>query len=168
MTPADELVAARLATAQWILERQLGWIAAADVKVGALLALHTAALTGLAVAFTTAEAQGRTGWGLFCSVAAAICSVLALFFAALAVRPHKGGPPTSLVFFGRICAMSRHEYTAALTTANDKALLEDLAAQVHRNAEIASSKYGSLANSLNFTFLGSVFFVAAVCILVKV
>ena len=45
----------RLQTAQWVLERNLGWIAAAEVKVGAIVAIDTAMLGGLGAAFSTAE-----------------------------------------------------------------------------------------------------------------
>lgn len=36
----------RLQTAHWIFERQLSWIAAAEVKVGVLVALNTGMLGG--------------------------------------------------------------------------------------------------------------------------
>lgn len=36
----------RLQTAQWVLERNLAWIAAAEVKVGVIVAIDTAMLGG--------------------------------------------------------------------------------------------------------------------------
>ncbi len=52
----------RLAIAQWVLERHLAWIAAAEVKVGVIVALDTALLGGLAAAFGVSEISARGAW----------------------------------------------------------------------------------------------------------
>ena len=44
MSPAKD----RLTTAQWILERNLAWIAAADAKVAIIVTINVAMLGGLA------------------------------------------------------------------------------------------------------------------------
>ena len=45
----------RLQTTQWVIERQLGWIAAADTKVAVVIAIDTAMVAALAAAFTSAK-----------------------------------------------------------------------------------------------------------------
>jgi len=54
----------RLQTAQWVFERHLGWIAAAEVKVGVLVALDTGMLGGLGAAFSAADVKTRTYWAV--------------------------------------------------------------------------------------------------------
>lgn len=55
-----------LQTAQWVLERNLGWIAAAETKVGVVVAIDTAMLGGLGAAFSGAETAARTQQWVFC------------------------------------------------------------------------------------------------------
>ena len=63
------LVKDRLTTAQWILERNLAWIAAADAKVAISVTINVAMLGGLGGIFGWTEAN-RTHWAdLACVVA---------------------------------------------------------------------------------------------------
>ncbi|WP_233099873.1 hypothetical protein, partial [Acidovorax sp. IB03] len=48
----------RLQTAQWVLERNLGWIAAAEVKVGVIVAIDTAMLGGVTI---PRQSRGHSG-----------------------------------------------------------------------------------------------------------
>ncbi len=75
----------RLQTAQWVLERNLGWIAAAEVKVGVIVAIDTAMLGGLGAVFSTADVTMRTHWGVLFTLAAAILLALGLVSTAMAV-----------------------------------------------------------------------------------
>lgn len=89
----------RLLTAQWMLERQLHWISAADMKVGVVVAIDTAMLGGLAAAF--ASTQERTGWAIAACILALGLAGVGLFCAALAVFPRLDGPPDSMLFLER-------------------------------------------------------------------
>lgn len=51
--------AERLKFAQWVLERNLSWIAASDVKTGVVVAVDTAMLAGLVTAFAGHAARNR-------------------------------------------------------------------------------------------------------------
>ena len=62
----------RLQAAQWMLERNLAWIAAAEVKVGVIVAIDTAMLGGLGVAFSAADVKTRTYWAILFTLVAAI------------------------------------------------------------------------------------------------
>ncbi len=88
----------RLHTAQWVLERNLAWIAAAEVKVGVIVAIDTAMLGGLGAAFSAADGSARTHWAWFFSIATVICLGSGLFCAAMAVLPRISGPEKSLLF----------------------------------------------------------------------
>lgn len=90
----------RLAEAHWVLERQLAWVAAAEVKVGVIATLQIALLGGLGVAYSTATA--RSPWAVGFSVFCAVADVASLICASMAIVPRMRGPKASLVFFGRI------------------------------------------------------------------
>lgn len=162
MTNGDD----RIRTAQWILERQLGWIATADVKVGVIAAIQTAALGGLAAAFSAAATQ-KTEWGLITSLAAGVCSISAMICVALALMPRTNGPEKSLLFFGCISRLTAPAFADQLRAATDAELLSDCADQIHRNAEIARDKHRWAQNALIWSFLGVVPWVLAILLLVQ-
>jgi len=45
----------RVQIVQWILDKQLGWVAAADAKVAVVVALDTAVFAALATAYASAK-----------------------------------------------------------------------------------------------------------------
>ena len=130
----------RFRVAQWILERQIGWIATADVKIGAIVAIQTAMAGVLAAAFSAAT--HRSEWAIICTVTAFVCTISAFICSALGLLPRTVGPDRSLIFFGKICDLRRSDYTAALRAATDTQMLDDCADQIHRNAEVACKKHG--------------------------
>lgn len=155
----------RLLTAQWMLERQLNWISAADVKVGVVVAIDTAMLGGLAAAF--ASTQEHTGWAIATCILALGLSGVGLFCAALAVFPRLDGPPDSMLFFGKVAAMKPSDYMTKLVQAPDEDLLSDWAMQIHRNAMIAKMKHGWVKLAVLWSFFSTPFWIAAVALLVK-
>jgi hypothetical protein len=156
----------RLVTAQWIFERHLGWIAAAEIKVGVVLAMNTAMLGGLAAAFGTALVH--TTWAVVLTILAAGTSSAAVFCAAMAVMPRLAGPTKSLLFFGRIKELSAAEYIQKLANSTDEQLLADWAEQIHRNAEIACDKHAWVRKAMGWSFLASAPWLAAVFVLAKI
>lgn len=54
----------KISTAQWMLERQLQWVAQAEVKVGALITLDVGMLGGLAAAHATTKVHSQ--WAVCC------------------------------------------------------------------------------------------------------
>ncbi len=58
----------RLLIAQWVLERNLSWIAAAEVKVGVIVAIDTALLGSLGAAFSSSDPVVRTAWAYLWTV----------------------------------------------------------------------------------------------------
>lgn len=143
----------RLQVAQWVLERNLGWIAAAEVKVGVIVAIDTAMLGGLGTAFSAVDSSSRTSWAWLFAIGAAIALAGGLFCAAMAVLPRVDGPAKSLVFFGRIGPCADAEYIENFKSATDAELLRDWTAQIHRNAQIACDKFAWVRKSMWWSFL---------------
>lgn len=140
----------RLSRAQWILERQIGWITNADAKVGVVVAIQAAMLGALAAAYGSAtQPAGSTlffaGFALFLSLVSLICAALALF-------PRTDGPSSSFIFFGKITALTRDEYVSRLGSVSEGELLSDCAQQIHRNAEIAGEKHGHVKHAMIWGF----------------
>lgn len=148
----------RLAAAQWILERNLAWIGAADVKVGVLATLDVAMFGGLAAAYVLPAKAQHPVWAWAAIAMACAGLVFSLCAAFLVLMPRIEGatrrrgvaalplPPTarSLVFFGEINEQSCEQFTNALTNASDEDLLADWARQIHRNAQLAAAKHQKL------------------------
>lgn len=155
----------RLQTAQWLLERQLAWIVASDAKVAVILTIQVGLLGGLAAA--VASNPSRSTWAALLSIASGLLSCFSIFYAARAVKPDTKGPDTSLFFFGRVAALDECTYVDRLMTVSDEDLLRDWAAQVHRNAEIASEKFGRVGVAMIWGFLAALTWVPAIGLLFK-
>jgi len=160
-------VSDRLATAQWVLERHLAWIAAAEVKVGAVVAIDTGLLAGLAAAYGASDASTRTAWAYFFAGFAAVGTVAALVCAAIALKPRIGGPISSLLFFGRIQELSLPEFQSQFSHASAEELLKDWTAQIHRNAEIAAAKYKWVGLSIRFSFAAASPWIVSIIMFIK-
>lgn len=156
----------RLKAAQWVLERNLAWINAAEVKVGIIVAIDTAMLAGLAAAFGDSDAAARTAWAYVWVVGATVVLASGIFCAAMAVLPRLNGPAKSLVFFGRIGQLDEAEFVERFKKATDDQLLEDWSAQIHRNAQIACMKFGWVHTGMVWSFLSLVPWFAAMIRLV--
>ena len=154
----------RIAVAHTILDRNLAWIAAAEGKAGFAVAIDTAMLAGLATAYADAEGVGCLATILV--VLTAVSIVASVICAGLVVRPRTDGPERSLFFFGRIAEMTRQDYSASLASVTDGELLNDLADQIHRNAEIASEKHSWSRRSINAAFIAGMLWIASIAFLV--
>lgn len=155
----------RIQVAQWVLERNLAWIAAADVKVGVIFALDTAMLGGLGAAFSGADGSTRTAWAFFFTISATVALGAGLFCAAMAVLPRVTGPAKSLLFFGCIGPCADAEYMDNFRQATDTELLNDWMAQIHRNAQIACDKFAWVNKSMWWSFLSVLPWFSAIIIL---
>lgn len=143
----------RLPIAQWILERNLAWVAAAEVKVAVIVTIDMALLGSIGAAYFAANAATRTACAdLFWTISAAIFVAAGIFCAAVAVLPRLKGPTKSLVFFGCIQSLSQSEYLEEFKSASDSQLLGDLVAQIHRNAQIAHRKFSWVGWSMWLSF----------------
>jgi hypothetical protein len=157
----------RIEHAKWVLERTLGWIATADVKVGVVMALDTAMFAGLATAYGASDSSTRTAWAIVALVVASGALFAAVFCAAMSALPRITGPVASNIYFGRIAEKSLEEYNEAFARLDDAALLSDLTTQVHRNAEIATAKHAWVRKSLIWSYVAALPWAASILILIK-
>ncbi|MDH4259879.1 MAG: DUF5706 domain-containing protein, partial [Gammaproteobacteria bacterium] len=103
----------RLQVSQWILERNLHWIGAAEVKTGVIVAIDTAMLGGLAAAFSAVAPAERTAWATLFTIISAGCLGVALLCTAMSILPRVTGPESSFIFFGKIVKRTTAEYADA-------------------------------------------------------
>lgn len=156
----------RLTTAQWILERNLAWIAAADAKVAIIVTINVAMLGGLAGTFGWSDAH-RSYWAYGACIMAAILSGSGVFCAAMAMFPRTDGPKLSLLFSVPVAGMTLPDYQEALKIRSDEQLLEDWSGQVHRNAEIAKRKFEWVRGAMIWSFLGVPAWVVAIGVMLS-
>jgi hypothetical protein len=157
----------RLQTAQWVLERNLAWIAAAEVKVGVVVAIDTAMLGGLGAAFSSADVKMHTHWVVLFTLAAAILLAAGLISAAMAVLPRVTGPAKSLLFFARIGPCADVDYINNFKAASHDDLLDDWTVQIHRNAQIACDKFRWVRLGMLWSFIAILPWFAAIVTLVQ-
>lgn len=155
----------RLKYAQWLLERNLAWIAQAEVKVAVVISIDIGMVSAIAAAYTTASS--KPAWAVLLSVLFGITITAALVCAAVVVRPQTDGPSSSFVFFGKVVKMQRADYVEAVKNASEEALLDDLSQQIHRNAEIALTKHHWIRLAIIWSFVSAVFWMAAISQLVR-
>ena len=156
----------KLSSAQWILERTLGWIAAAEIKVGAITAIDVAMLTALGAFFSVEPS--KSPWAIFLGASAAGALLIALFCTAMVLFPRlKGGPKESLIFFSAITRMSRADYVMKFESVSEQDILKDIAALIHRNAEIAHEKHCWVKKCVGWSLFAVIPWVATVGLLVK-
>jgi hypothetical protein len=158
----------RLQVSQWILERNLHWIAAAEVKTGVIVALDTAMLGVLAAAFSALEPVDRAAWANLFSALTACCLGAALMCARMSVLPRTQGPPSSFIFFGRIVAREAADYAEAFRKATEAELLDDCLAQIHRNAQIAQEKHEWVRAGMMWSFLAVPLWALALGALIRI
>jgi hypothetical protein len=132
-----------------------------------VVAIDTAMLGGLGATFSVSELAQRTAWAYLLSVAAAGLIASGIFCAAMSVLPRMTGPDRSLVFFGRVGALSSVDYINQFKQATDAQLLEDWSAQIHRNAQIACDKFSWVRLSLWWSFLAVLPWFAAIIFLLR-
>lgn len=142
----------QLAIASATLERNLGWVRAADAKVPPVFAVDAAMLGVLGLRLPSLETMSPLVvilWGL--SVAALLGSMLCL---GLVVFPRLSGPKDSIIFFGTAARMEEATYIQRLTSQATDNLLNDISRQAFRNAEIAAAKYSHLRLAMIGMFAG--------------
>lgn len=124
---------------QYILDKQLGWIASADSRLSLVLPLSTAMLGALAV-----YAPSPSQWTLIAGIPAAFAIFflsISVVFCACASFPRTGGTKGSLMFFEGIVSRDVAQFRAAVKAAQKGELQDDLVQQCHINAQIASAKF---------------------------
>lgn len=154
----------KIANAQWILEKNLSWIASADVKAGVIITLNIAMLGGLAATYSNSPL--KICWAQLFTILAAALEVLSTAFTAAAIFPRLKGPKKSLIFFGKITDLTFTDFDNQLKNSSDEIFLNDLSEQIYRNAEIANEKHLWVKKATITSFISSIAWVLAIIILV--
>jgi hypothetical protein len=141
------------------LDRLLQWVRAAESRLALVLSLGTAMLGALAVSIPRAFE-----WSLFSAIAASFAVfllVLSIVFSALATFPRTTGPKGSLIYFGGIASVEVEQFAKRMKALTEDEYIEDLTLQCHRNAQIATKKYGWVQKSMGCLFMSSPFWAIA-------
>jgi len=136
----------RIKYAQWVLERTLAAIGAAEVKLSVIITLNLAMLAGLGGAFI--PVQVIQGLHLLFPIEASIGIFASLICCALVLIPRLQGSERSIIFFGRVGKRPQKDYFTEFTQAGEDAILNDLIAQIHINSQIACKKYNWIRTSM--------------------
>ena len=134
------------------LARNLAWITAADSRVSPLFAINTAML-GVVAALLPKPALWEK-LPLVTAVLTVICLGVSLVCIFLTTIPRTTGPKSSLLFFGGIAQKDAQQYLQAIQAHKDDDYVQDLAFQVHRNAEIAAAKFKWIGCAMRWTLIG--------------
>jgi len=149
---------------RWVLERQLHWIAAADVKAGGLVAAFMA-LAGIAATILDSTTPPLAGKHLF--ALAALLMVPGLGFAMSVFFPRTEANNTSLIYFREIAKHdSAAEYLKRVEVADASVVHLDLVNQIHVNAVIANCKHRHVRYSMVFGGFSIAVWLAAICVVV--
>lgn len=145
------------------LARNLNWIAAADTKIPAVFAIDTAMLGVLAVLIPPARNWSTVAAIIsFLAAGAIISSIICL---AVASFPRLYGPKGSIVYFGGIVTRKEEDYINSVSRGVTEELIEDIARQAYRNAEIAAAKYSAVRWATVLLFTSIPFWLIAVAVL---
>lgn len=145
------------------LARNLAWVAAADGKVPSVFAIDIAML-GVLCALAPKVSQ----WTIYTAVLssfAALALLGSILFLTLVAFPRLKGPKGSVIFFGGIVQHSETSFIKMIVNEPSEEILEDLARQVYRNAEIANDKFTHARWAMIFMFASVPFWLASVALL---
>lgn len=138
--------------AKWILERQLTWISSAEVKLGAVITIGLAMLGAEAVAFSATQLTlGLIGTAVF--VSTFLLLIFSLISCGISIISRLECSTDSLIFFGMIAKKTSKKYIQELKALTDEDLLDDLGFQIHRNAQIATTKHKWAKLAVLLTYL---------------
>lgn len=158
----------RFEFAKWVLERNLGWIAAAEVKIGVIVALDMAMGGTLATAFSAAPTGELSVSACITTITSVACVVLALFFAAMSILPRVNGPASSYIFFAEIAKQTPKDFAQGFRDASTDDVFQDCLDQIHRNAEIANIKFKWVRRSTIASVLAVPIWITALTLLMRV
>jgi len=162
-SPPDLL--AVISRQETVLQHQLDWIRAVDSKTPVVIGVATAML---AVTGALSPAPTNVTWitGLLMA-AGSVPLLVSIAWSAAATFPQTTGPRGSMIFFGGIASMTNTEYAKAVAGRSDVQYLEDVNAQCHRNAQIATAKYKAVRHAMGWLFVSTPVWLASCYLLYK-
>ncbi len=159
----DEDMTEKLAYLNTCLNRNLAWVAAADQKVAPVFSID------LAMIGVLCGAASKVGhWPLVVGICAGLSGLTLLSSMVLAACvgfPRLKGPKDSAVFFGGIANHDKTMFVEKMLGGVTREMLEDVARQTHRNAEIACLKFAHVRTAMILMFASIPFWLVAVAVL---
>lgn len=149
--------------AEDILARNIAWIASADSKAAAVFGFDAAMLGVLAALTPSAER-----WTVPTALAAgfsALTLIASLACLGMSTFPRLTGPKGSIIFFGTACALRPKEFSDRVKKGITDELVDDVAEQAYRNAEIATGKFQCLKYAQILLFVSVIPWLLAVYLL---
>ena len=144
---------------RWVLERQLHWISAADVKAGGMIGVYMALA---AIAASLLGSANPSAYAKLLFLLAACALLPALSFAVSVFFPRDQAMRRSFIFFGEIAALELSQFMTATRKLSKESVSEDLLAQIHINATIATCKHKHAKKSIVFGAVSLALWLAAV------
>lgn len=147
------------------LTRNLNWIAAADGKIPPVFAINIA-MMGVIAALIPPAGEWTVVMAIisFLAAAALITSSICLSVASF---PRLHGPKGSIVYFGGVITKKESDYIKSISIGITEELIEEIARQAYRNAEIAAAKYSAVRWATILLFGSIPFWLMAVAVLYK-
>lgn len=141
------------------LDRLMGFFPRVDGKATYLFTLNLALLGLTAVNFPYNGPETAMALAAGLTVLLNVFSVISLYRAFF---PDTRGATIakSMLFFGAIAAEPWEDYRKRIKSLDPADLLDDVACQIHRNAEILSAKYGCVQHATAITAFAAVAFIA--------
>jgi hypothetical protein len=162
--PSPDLPAV-IARQEAVLQHQLDWIRAVDSKTPVVIGVATAML---AVTGALSPAPANVTWVTGVLMAVGSLPLLgSIAWSAAATFPQTTGPRGSMIFFGGIASLTNTDYAKAVAGRSDAQHLDDLNAQCHRNAQIATAKYRAVRHAMGWLFVSTPLWLAACYFLYK-
>ena len=142
----------RLSLAQWTLDKNLGWIAASEVKSAFIFA---AAASMLGVLYSGINSlQWLWPCLLYLGAASLVLLGVSIICTISVVIPRLKSPNDSLFFFGSISQKTNDGYRDEFLNGANEDFLEDIVSQIHRNSQIAVKKQKLVKTGIIFLLLG--------------
>lgn len=136
------------------LDYMLDWIGRFDNKASIILGLNLGMLSLLVSFAPPLDMWTRMMWGaIILTIIALGLSFLCIYFS---IFPRTTDPGDSLFYFGSIAKRDCNEYQQEFISKSDADHVEDILAQVHRNAVILTTKFEYLKGAYLTLILGVV------------
>jgi hypothetical protein len=128
-----------------MLDRNLRWVAAADAKIYPIFTID-AAMLGVLATLMRPGARWTLELMITCGLATAalLASIVCLTLASFPRLERSRRSESSLVYFAHAIRLGESEYIKRVSSEPTPALIQDLARQAYRSAEIAYLKYRAI------------------------
>lgn len=154
---------------RWVLDKQVGWIVAAETKATTFIALNFAIFTALGTVFElksiTRNDFNMNSYGLIMATVAVVLNLISLYFLFNVFTPRLTGVSNatkSFVFFHLITARKDEFYTKETPKQDYENFAEDTCSQIYANAQIASIKHNLIRKGIKLTYLTIIFAILSI------